>query len=98
MRSATGAGNFEQLKNPAINADLAKLRSPDHDRGSAQVPDPDRAVRGNAAPGHPDRLRCRVRRVQLVELTVAVRLESVSVGQPGSPQNEIVVLHLKPKS
>ena len=62
------AGNFERLKNPALNADLAKLAAQTTTAGRAEVPDADRAVCGHEPPGHPDRLRRRVRRVQLVEL------------------------------
>ena len=83
LATSNAAGNFERLREPQVDAALAKLGSDTDGRRPAARHRSDRAVRRDQPADHPDRLRRRVRRVQHEQVRrLAVRDQSVPVRQP----------------
>jgi len=93
------SGNFERLKDPAINADLAKLAGQTSVSGQLKDITPIEQYVAQDLPVIPT-----VYGAAFDEYNSSAfsgwpsATNQYEIGQPGSPQNEIVVLHLKPTS
>jgi peptide/nickel transport system substrate-binding protein len=93
------AGNFEQLKNPTINADLAKLAAQTTTAGQLKYLTPIEQYVATNLPVIPTVYGAAFDEYNSSNYTGWPSASNqYEIGQPGSPQNEIVVLKLKPKS
>ena len=95
----TSAGNFERLKDPAINADLAKLAGQTTTAGELKYLTPLEEYVAEDLPVIPTVYGAAFDEYNSSAFSGWPSASNpYEIGQPGSPQNEIVVLHLKPKS
>ena len=93
------AGNFERLKDPAINADLAKLAAQTTVAGQKKYLSPIEQYVATNLPVIPTVYGAAFDEYNSSNYTGWPSAKNqYEIGQPGSPQNEIVVLHLKPTS
>jgi peptide/nickel transport system substrate-binding protein len=93
------AGNFEQLKNPTINADLAKLAAQTTTAGQLKYLTPIEQYVATQLPVIPTVYGAAFDEYNSSNYTGwPSATNQYEIGQPGSPQNEVVVLRLKPKS
>jgi peptide/nickel transport system substrate-binding protein len=93
------AGNFEQLKDPAINADLAKLAAQTTTGGELKYLTPIEQYVATNLPVIPTVYGAAFDEYNSSNYTGWPSASNqYEIGQPGSPQNEVVVLKLRPKS
>jgi peptide/nickel transport system substrate-binding protein len=93
------AGNFEQLKNPTMNADLAKLAAQTTTAGQLKYLTPIEQYVATNLPVIPTVYGAAFDEYNSSNYTGwPSATNQYEIGQPGSPQNEVVVLKLKPKS
>jgi peptide/nickel transport system substrate-binding protein len=93
------AGNFERLKNKAINNDLAKLSGQTTTAGELKDLTPIEKYVATQVPIIPTVYGAAFDEYNSSSFTGwPSASDQYEIGQPGSPQNEIVVLHLKPAS
>jgi peptide/nickel transport system substrate-binding protein len=93
------AGNFERLKDPAINADLKKLAGQTTVKGQLKYLAPIEDYVAQNLPVIPTVYGAAFDEYNSSNFSGWPSASNpYEVGQPGSPENEIVVLHLKPKS
>jgi peptide/nickel transport system substrate-binding protein len=93
------AGNFEQLKNPTMNADLAKLAAQTTTAGQLKYLTPIEQYVATNLPVIPTVYGAAFDEYNSSNYTGwPSATNQYEIGQPGSPQNEVVVLRLKPKS
>jgi len=101
--NSSGIGNsssdFERLKDPAINADLAKLAGQTSVKGQLKDLTPIEQYVATNLPVIPTVYGAAFDEYNAKDYTGWPSASNqYEIGQPGSPQNEIVVLHLRPKS
>jgi peptide/nickel transport system substrate-binding protein len=95
----TSAGNYERLKNPTMNADLAKLAAQTSTSGQLKDLAPIEEYVAKDLPVIPTVYGAAFDEYNSSNFTGWPSAKNqYEIGQPGSPQNEIVVLHLKPTS
>jgi peptide/nickel transport system substrate-binding protein len=93
------AGNFERLKNPKVNAELAKLAGQTTTAGELKYLAPIEQYVAQNLPVIPTVYGAAFDEYNSSNFTGWPSASNqYEIGQPGSPQNEIVVLRLKPKS
>ncbi len=92
------AGNFERLKNQKINGDLAKLAAQTTTRGQLKYLTPIEGYVATNLPVIPTVYGAAFDEYNSSNYTGWPSAKNqYEIGQPGSPQNEIVVLHLHAK-
>ncbi len=101
--NSSGIGNsssdFERLKDPAINADLAKLAAQTTVQGQKKDLAPIEKYVATNLPVIPTVYGAAFDEYNASNYTGWPSASNqYEIGQPGSPQNEIVVLHLRPTS
>jgi peptide/nickel transport system substrate-binding protein len=95
----TSAGNYERLKNKTMNADLAKLAAQTTVKGQLKDLAPVENYVATNLPVIPTVYGAAFDEYNSSNFTGWPSAKNpYEIGQPGSPQNEIVVLRLKPKS
>ena len=95
----TSAGNYERLKNPTINAELAKLAAQTSIQGQLKDLAPIENYVATNLPVIPTVYGAAFDEYNSSNFSGWPSAKNqYEIGQPGSPQNEIVVLHLKPTS
>jgi peptide/nickel transport system substrate-binding protein len=95
----TSAGNYERLKDPTMNADLAKLAAQTSAKGQLKDLAPIEDYVAKDLPVIPTVYGAAFDEYNSSNFTGwPSAKDQYEIGQPGSPQNEIVVLHLKPTS
>ena len=95
----TSAGNYERLKNKTMNADLAKLAGQTTVKGQLKDLAPIEKYVATNLPVIPTVYGAAFDEYNASNYTGWPSASNqYEIGQPGSPQNEIVVLHLKPTS
>lgn len=95
----TSAGNYERLRDPALNADLTKLAAQDTVAGINKALAPLETYVATNLPVIPTVYGASFDEYNSSNYTGWPSASNpYEIGQPGSPQNEIVVLHLKPTS
>jgi len=95
----TSAGNYERLKNKTMNADLAKLAGQTTIKGQLKDLAPVENYVATNLPVIPTVYGAAFDEYNSSNFTGWPSAKNpYEIGQPGSPQNEIVVLRLKPKS
>jgi peptide/nickel transport system substrate-binding protein len=93
------SGNFERLKDPAINADLAKLAGQTTTAGQLKYLAPIESYVATNLPVIPTVYGAAFDEYNSTNFTGwPSATNQYEIGQPGSPENEIVFWHLKPKS
>ena len=93
------AGNFERLRNPAINKDLAALAAQTSIKGQIKDLTPIEEYVAQNLPVIPTVYGAAFEEYNTSKFTgFPSASNSYEIGQPGSPQNEVVVLRLKPTS
>jgi peptide/nickel transport system substrate-binding protein len=93
------SGNFERLKNKAIDADLAKLAAQTTVSGQLKYLTPIEEFVATDLPVIPTVYGAAFDEYNSSGFTGwPSASDPYEIGQPGSPENEIVVLHLNPKS
>jgi peptide/nickel transport system substrate-binding protein len=93
------SGNFERLKNKSIDADLAKLAGQTSQAGQLKYLTPIEKYVATNLPVIPTVYGAAFDEYNSSDFTGwPSAKDPYEIGQPGSPQNEIVILHLKPKS
>ena len=92
------SGDYQGRQNLTIESPVADARRlQTTTNATLKAIAPIEEVRREEPAGHPDRVWRVVRRVQLGGIhRLAIGEQPVQIGQPGSPNNEVVVLHLKP--
>ena len=95
----TSAGNYERLKNKTMNADLAKLAGQTTVKGQLKDLAPVENYVATDLPVIPTVYGAAFDEYNSSNFTGWPSAKNpYEIGQPGSPQNEVVVLRLKPKS
>jgi peptide/nickel transport system substrate-binding protein len=95
----TSAGNYERLKNKTMNADLAKLAGQTTIKGQLKDLAPVENYVATNLPVIPTVYGAAFDEYNSSNFTGWPSAKNpYEIGQPGSPQNEVVVLRLKPKS
>jgi peptide/nickel transport system substrate-binding protein len=95
----TSAGNYERLKDPTLNADLAKLAGQTSTKGELKYLTPIEQYVAQDLPVIPTVYGAAFDEYNSSSFSGWPSAKNpYEIGQPGSPENEIVVLHLKPKS
>jgi peptide/nickel transport system substrate-binding protein len=95
----TSAGNYERLKNKTMNADLAKLAGQTTVKGQLKDLAPVENYVATNLPVIPTVYGAAFDEYNSSNFTGWPSAKNpYEIGQPGSPQNEVVVLRLKPKS
>jgi peptide/nickel transport system substrate-binding protein len=93
----TSAGNYERLKDPALNGDLAKLAGQTTTSGELKYLTPLEQYVAQDLPVIPTVYGAAFDEYNSSNFSGWPSAKNpYEIGQPGSPQNEIVVLHLKP--
>jgi peptide/nickel transport system substrate-binding protein len=95
----TSAGNYERLKNKTLNGELAKLAAQTTVKGQQKDLAPLEQYVAQELPVIPTVYGAAFDEYNSSHFTGwPSAKDPYEIGQPGSPQNEVVLLHLKPKS
>ena len=95
----TSAGNYERLKDPTLNADLAKLAGQTTTSGELKYLAPLEQYVAQDLPVIPTVYGAAFDEYNSSNFSGwPSATNAYEIGQPGSPQNEVVVLRLKPTS
>jgi peptide/nickel transport system substrate-binding protein len=95
----TSAGNYERLKNKTLNGELAKLAAQTTVKGQLKYLAPIESYVATNLPVIPTVYGAAFDEYNSSAFTGWPSARNpYEIGQPGSPQNEVVVLRLKPKS
>ena len=99
LATSNAAGNYERLKDPTIDADLAKLAGQTSISGQLMDLTPIEEYVAKNLPIIPTVYGAAFDEYNTANFSGWPSASNpYEIGQPGSPQNEVVVLHLKPSS